>query len=114
MLKLLRKSACGYTSWSRFRNRGMYILMPDTDYRISPAEAARRADQQKRQNYMTAAEMRQKEIEQYNQSLEERAKPPKDEKKPDSKRNQAAVKDVVPETNAISYSAGKKGENQNV
>ncbi|MBP3210225.1 MAG: ISL3 family transposase [Oscillospiraceae bacterium] len=113
ILKLLRKSACGYTSWPRFRNRGMYVLMPDTEYRISPLEAARRADQEKRKEYMAAAEKRQKEIEQYNQTLEKNTSL-KAEKKSDRKRKQAAGKEAIPETNAISYSAGKKGGNQNV
>jgi len=115
VLKLLRKSACGYTNWPRFRNRGMYVLMPDTEYRISPLEAATRSDQKKREEYMAVAEKRQKEIEQYNQTLEKNTST-KTEKKPDRKRKrkQAAVKEVIPETNAISYSAGKKGGNQNV
>lgn len=113
ILKLLRKSACGYTSWSRFRNRGMYVLMPDTEYRISPLEAARRADEQKRKEYMAAAEKRQKEIELYNQTLEKNSVE-KYEKKLVRKRKKAVVREEIPETNAISYSAGKKGGNQNV
>ena len=113
ILKLLRKSACGFTSWTRFRNRGMYVLMPDTEYRISPLEAARRADEQKRKEYMDAVEKRQKEIELYNQTLEKNSVE-KYEKKLVRKRKKAVVREEIPETNAISYSAGKKGGNQNV
>lgn len=113
ILKLLRRSACGYTSWPRFRNRGMYVLMPDTEYRISPLEAARRADEQKRKEYMDAVEKRQKEIELYNQTLQKNTVE-NDEKKPEGKRKQTIVKEEIPETSAISYSAGRKGGNKNV
>ena len=113
LLKLLRKSSCGFANWARFRNRGMYILMPDTEYRIDPLEAARRADQAKRNEYMAAVEKRQKEIEQYNQTLEKSASK-KTEKTSDRKRRPAVEEDVIPETSAISYSAGKKGGSQNV
>lgn len=112
LLKLLRRSACGYTCWKRFRNRGMYILMPDTKDRLSPLEAAKRADQKKRKEYMDSVEKRKKEIEKYNKALEEKASK-EAEKKPSKKRKQAAAEDVIPETNAISYSAGKEG-NSNV
>ena len=91
----------------------MYVLMPDTEYRISPLEAARRADEQKRKEYMAAAEKRQKEIELYNQTLEKNSVE-KYEKKLVRKRKKAVVREEIPETNAISYSAGKKGGNQNV
>jgi hypothetical protein len=37
-----------------------------------------------------------------------------DEKKPEGKRKQTIVKEEIPETSAISYSAGRKGGNKNV
>jgi hypothetical protein len=91
----------------------MYVLMPDTEYRISPLEAARRADEQKRKEYMDAVEKRQKEIELYNQTLQKNTVE-NDEKKPEEKRKQTIVKEEIPETSAISYSAGRKGGNKNV
>ena len=87
--------------------------MPDTEYRISPLEAARRADEQKRKEYMAAVEKRQKEIELYNQTLQKNTVE-NDEKKLVRKKKKAVVREEIPETNAISYSAGKKGGNQNV
>lgn len=112
ILKLLKKSACGFTNWSRFRNRGMYVLMPDTECLLTPLEAARRADQEKRKEYMDAAEKRRTEVVKYNEEMKKKASI-EEEKKTSKKGKKAHAMDVIPEANAISYSAGKGG-NSNV
>lgn len=97
---LLKKASCGYTNWERFRNRGLYILMPDTDERITSMEAARRSDQKRREQYLQAAEKRREEIEEYNKALTENAIGKKKENKPVP----AESREEVPVSNAVSYS----------
>jgi len=55
-IKLVKKAACGYGSWKRFRNRCLYVLRSGTDGRLTCEQAAKIEDRKYR-------EKRKKELE---------------------------------------------------